>query len=379
VLYEPDLAKHALPGALKQTGADVLVVRSTDVSAKALLEGRLSLVVRAGAGYNTIDVKTASEQGIWVSNCPGKNAIAVAELTFALMLAQDRHVADGARDLREGKWDKKRYSAAKGLYGRTLGVIGMGSIGREVAARARAFGMRVIAQSRRLTKERAEEWGVEVAEDTVSLARDADFVSVHLALNKDTRGLLGASFFSAMRRGAVFVNTARAESVDVAALVSAVKSGHIRAAVDVFQGEPTTPTGEVRSELFTLPGVIGSHHIGASTDQAQEAIADETVRIVRAYKETGRVPNAVNLAQKSPASHMIAVRHYDRVGVLASVFDCLKSAGINAEEIENIVFDGAKAAVARIHVAEGPSSDVLAKIRGCSEHVLDVSLVAVSG
>ncbi|HKC55637.1 MAG TPA: NAD(P)-dependent oxidoreductase, partial [Vicinamibacterales bacterium] len=149
VIYQPTLADEQLAGALASTKADVLVVRSTKVTDAMLASGSLSLIVRAGAGVNTIDVNAASRRGIYVSNCPGKNAIAVAELTFALILALDRRIAENVIDLRAGTWNKKEYSKAKGLFGRTLGIIGYGSIGQEVAQRAKAFGMPVVAWSRR--------------------------------------------------------------------------------------------------------------------------------------------------------------------------------------------------------------------------------------
>src|SRR6186997_999411 len=136
VVFEPDLKDEALTQAIAATGAEVLVVRGTKVTAPMLDAGRLSLIVRAGAGYNTIDVAAASKRGIYVSNCPGKNAIAVAELAFALMLALDRRVPDNVADLRAGRWNKKEYSKAQGLFGRTIGLLGIGSIGREVIRRA---------------------------------------------------------------------------------------------------------------------------------------------------------------------------------------------------------------------------------------------------
>lgn len=376
VTYEPDASGDALTRAIEATGAAVLVVRSTQVTRAMLEAGRLALVIRAGAGTNTIDVEAASERGIWVANCPGKNAVAVAELTFALMLDLDRRVADATVDLRAGKWNKKEYGKARGLFGRTLGVLGTGTIGCEVISRARAFGMPVVAWSRSLTDERADELGVTRLGSPTEVAAAADVLTVHVALSAGTRGLVGDGVFASMKPGAYFVNTSRAEVVDQAALERAIKERGIRAGLDVFAGEPAGGTGAVDAPIFQLPGVVGTHHIGASTDQAQDAIAAETVRIVRLYKETGRPPNVVNLAKKSPATHLLSVRHYDRVGVLAAVFDQLKRGGINVHETENIVFEGARAAVARIAVDRAPAEDVLTAVRA-SEHVLDASVVAL--
>jgi D-3-phosphoglycerate dehydrogenase len=377
VAYEPDATGDALVASVKASAADVLVVRSTHVTRAMLEGGNLQLVVRAGAGTNTIDVEAASERGIWVANCPGKNAVAVAELAFGLILALDRRIADNARELQAGTWNKKEYSKARGLFGRTLGVIGVGTIGLEVVRRARAFGMRIVAWDKHLSPARAEELGIALLPSTTEVAAAADVLTVHLALVADTRGLVGDGVFASMKRGAIFVNTSRAEVVDQVALARAVEERGLRAGLDVFAEEPSGGTGAVAAPIFKLPGVIGTHHIGASTDQAQEAIAEETVRIVRLFKDTGRPANVVNLAKKSRATHLLGVRHYDRVGVLAAVFDCLKKGGINVQETENIVFEGARAAVARIHIDRAPSAEILAALRTCTPDVIDVSLVAL--
>jgi D-3-phosphoglycerate dehydrogenase len=376
--YRPGTKDQALVDAIKATGADVLVVRSTKVTRQMLEAGRLSLVVRAGAGVNTIDVVAASERGIYVANCPGKNSIAVAELAFALIIALDRRIADNVRDLRAGVWNKAEYSKARGLFGRTLGLVGVGEIGKEMIPRARAFGMPVVAWSRRLTPERAAELGIERKDSPRAVAAACDVLSVHVAADIQTKHLIGEDVFLALRPGAIFINTARAEVVDHAALARAVTERGLRVGLDVFPGEPSGGTGDVTEPLFQLPNVIGSHHIGASTDQAQEAIAAETARIVLEYKATGRAPNVVNLAKKSPATHILLVRHLDRVGVLAAVFDRIKAAGINVQETENIVFEGANAALARIHVTQAPSSDELAAIENSTDDILQLSLVPLT-
>jgi D-3-phosphoglycerate dehydrogenase len=375
VVYDPDLKDETLVSAIKSSQADILVVRGTKVTGEMLEAGRLSLVVRAGAGYNTIDVKTASARGIYVTNCPGKNSIAVAELAFGLMLALDRRIPDCAADLKQGRWNKKEYSKARGIFGRTLGLIGLGRIGQEMVARAKAFGMPIVAWSRSLTLERAEMLGVEMKQSPLEVASASDVVSVHVALNNDTKNLIDDKVFNAMKPGSYFINTSRAEVIDQTALVQAIKKRGLRAGLDVFAGEPTGGVGTVEDDIFKLEGVIGTHHIGASTDQAQQAIAQETVRIIRQYKEAGRAPNVVNLAKKSPATHLLVVRHYDRVGVLASVFDSLKKGGINVEETENIVFDGAIAAIARIHLDSAPSDEVLSAIKSNSQDIIELSLL----
>jgi D-3-phosphoglycerate dehydrogenase len=381
VLYEPDLKDDTLAKAIADSGAEVLVVRSTEVTAPMLDAGKLALIVRAGAGVNTIDVAGASTRGIYVSNCPGKNAIAVAELTFALLLAIDRRVPDNVSDLRTGTWNKKEYSKAQGLYGRTMGLIGFGSIGQEVARRARAFGMPVVVWSRRFSenaeaRQRAtDEFGITVADSPREVVAHADVISLHLALTKDTRGFVNAELLQHARKRAIFLNTARAEVVDYDALATAVQEKGLRVGLDVFANEPAGATGNIVDAIVSLPGVYGTHHIGASTDQAQEAIAAEAVRIVKTFVETGRVPNVVNLATRTQATHMLVVRHRDKPGVLAHAFQLLRDAGLNVQETENIIFEGAEAAVARINLDREPPPATINQIRSGHEDVLDLQLV----
>ena len=375
VFYQPGLKDQALAAEVERIQPDVLVVRSTKVTEPILTAAPLKLVVRAGAGYNTIDVAAASRRGIYVSNCPGKNSVAVAELAFGLILSLDRKIADNVASLRAGKWAKAEYSKARGLYGRTLGLIGLGQIGREMIPRARGFGMHVAAWSRSLTASDARDLGIEYCESPAEVAAAADIVSIHLALNPQTRGLIASEFFDAMRQGAYFINTSRAEVVDPVALNWAIRDKGIRAGLDVFAKEPTGGSGDFADEIVSAGLVYGTHHIGASTEQAQEAIAAETVRIVRTYRETGKVPNVVNLARATPAVCALMVRHLDRPGVLAGVLDAISGARINVQEMENIVFEGAEAAVARINLETEPSAEVLAAIRASNPHILELSLI----
>ena len=377
--------------AVRSTGAEVLVVRSTKVTSAILDAGRLALIVRAGAGYNTIDVAGASKRGIYVSNCPGKNAIAVAELTFGLILALDRRIPDNVAELRAGKWNKKAFSKARGLRGQTIGVLGIGSIAQEVIRRAAAFGLDVVVWSRRFDGEErpmreaearafdleaeARLVRIELAPTPRAVATRADILSVHLAFGPDTKGLVGREVLAGLKPGATFINTARAEIVDHAALLEVAREKRVRVGLDVFNAEPATATGDFNDELVSLPNVYGTHHIGASTDQAQEAIAAETVRIVTSFKNTGKVPNVVNLASRTPATHMLVVRHRDRPGVLAHVFDNLREANLNVQETENIVFEGAEAAVARINLDGAPASALCDKIKSGHADVLDLQVV----
>lgn len=309
VLSQPDLADQALVDAIAFEQPAVLVVRSTKVT-EAAMGPSLKLIVRAGAGVNTIDIAAATARGIKVANCPGKNAIAVAELAIGLMLSLDRRIPANDADLKAGKWNKKEYSKARGLYGMTLGILGAGSIGCEVIKRAAAFGMPVVMWSRRfdgqrrqLTAAEAEELGltlaiqqvpVMLAPSPVAVAERCDVLSVHVGLGPGTKGFVNADLLNKMRPGSFVINTARGDVMDQAALVAAIRDRKLRAGLDVFSNEPSSAAGDFADAIVHEPGVIGTHHIGASTDQAQEAIAAETVRIVKSFKDSGDVPNAVN-------------------------------------------------------------------------------------
>ena len=365
----------ALTAKIKELDPEVLIVRSTKVTAADIEAGkRLALIIRAGAGVNTIDLATASKMGVYVANCPGKNAVAVAELAMGHLINLDRRLPDNVAALRAHRWDKKTFGAARGLHGRTLAVIGVGQIGQEVIRRAQAFGMRVIAWSRSLTPEGAAELGTQHAPTIIEAVAGADAVSVHLPLTKETRGLIGAPVFEAMRDGAFFINTARAEVVDEPALVAAIDRKKLRVGLDVFANEPSGATGTFADPLTDHPAVYGSHHIGASTEQAEEAVGETVVEIVAAYKAGAPIPNCVNLATRTPATHMLVIRHEDRVGVLASILDELRRASINVEDMQNIIFSGGKAACARISiVGELPESSMAAL--QAQPHLYSVALV----
>ncbi len=294
IINQPDVKAEDLPAALQAAKPAVLVVRGKKVSGDAIkASDSLRMVIRAGAGYDTIDTKTAESVGVYVTNCPGKNAVAVAELTMGLLLNLDRRIHDQAGELRIGKWSKKEYSKARGLHGSTLGIVGMGTIGKEVASRAKAFGMNIVAWSRSLTPQQAKDLGFTYAASPVEVAKVSDAVTVHVASTADTKKLCGADFFAAMKPNAYFINTSRGSVVDEAALCKAMAEKGVRAGLDVFENEPAAD-GEFANPIGKEKNVCGTHHIGASTDQAQLAIANEVVRIIAAYKKDGSILNAVN-------------------------------------------------------------------------------------
>ena len=371
VTLAADLSADALPSAV--AGVDILVVRGKRVTAETIEAGNtLSLIVRAGAGVNTIDIGKASERGIYVANCPGKNTDAVAELAIGLLIAADRRIPDALADLRAGQWRKKEYGKARGLKGRTLGIVGLGSIGCAVARRALGLEMNVVGWSRSLTPTRAKALGIGYCATLDDLADAADAVSVHLALSGDTRGLLDGAFFARLKKGCLFVNTARGEVVDGAAFSEALAAGKIRAALDVFENEPAG--GEAPFANVELVGRLAaaSPHVGASTDQAEEAIATETVRVVKTFLETGKPANAVN-PRKLHSGVPMVIRHYNRVGVLAGVLGELRAEGINIEEMENTIFEGELAASCALVLDKTPSDALMRRIAG-AEHIIQVAL-----
>ena len=378
VVSRPDLKADDLPAALREVDPTILIVRSKKVSGDALRAGTaLSLVIRAGAGVDTIDVKAASSLGIFVANCPGKNSIAVAELAIGLLLSCDRRIPDQVADLRQGRWNKTEYANARGLHGRVLGILGLGDIGREVAVRARALGMSVVAWSRSLTREETVSLAVGYCQTPLEVARVSDAVSIHVAGTTETKHLVDAAFLAALKPGAYLINTSRGSVVDEAALADAVRQKGIRCGLDVFAGEPAGGTGEFKTPILTAPGVYGTHHVGASTDQAQVAIAHEVIRIVQGYLDTQDVLNCVNRLARSSATSLLSIRHLNRPGVLAHVFRVLAERSINVEEVENIIYHGAEATCARVHLDAKPDGDALRLIKEGNPNILSVELTPI--
>ncbi len=374
--YQPELTADGLREALAGVGA--LVVRGTEVSAEAIeANPSLSLIVRAGAGTGRIDVATANARGVYVANTPGKNACAVAELTFTLMGALDRRVLGATLSLREGRWEKGDYARAVGLAGRRLGVVGLGHVGRRVADLGRAYGMSVRAWSRSLTRAKAQQLEVGYAANIRELAAESDVLSLHLSLNERTRGIVGAAELAALPHGAILINTAQSELIDVAALLAEMTKRELRVGLDVLPDEPTARTAEYSHALLSHPLCYATPHIGASTDQAQRGLADECVRVLRAFLVEGQVPNVVNVSVTSAARYQLVVRHLDKVGVLANTLSVLKRHGLNVEELDNAVFDGARAGCARIRLSSRPSDACIQEIRAFSPDVLHVAVLTL--
>lgn len=356
--------------------AQVLVVRSTKVNARALGAGRhLMLVIRAGSGTNTIDVAEASRRGVFVANCPGRNAAAVAELVMGLIVSIDRRIPDNVAALREHRWKKKEFGKADGLFGRTIGLIGLGAVGREVLVRARAFGMKPLVCERDAAALALGALGAHEITDVDTICEKADVISLHVPLTPQTRGLIGRPQLQTMKPGAILVNTARGGLVDREALVEAIETRGLRVGLDVFDDEPAGGDGVITDPVVDIPSVYGTHHIGASTQQAQDAVGADVVAIIKRFKELGDVPSAVNMARETPATWQLVVRHVDKVGVLAEVLGALRRADVNVQEIENKVFAGAAAATCRLRLDSRPTDEALAAIEGLGDAIFGVQLV----
>jgi D-3-phosphoglycerate dehydrogenase len=380
--YEPELTRETLQSRLP--GAGILVVRSTEVTAGAIDAAKqLHLIVRAGAEFNTIDVRAASKRGIYVANCPGRNASAVAELAMAMIIAIDRRIPDAVASLRAGRWERTEFGKAEGVYGKTLGIAGLGAIGREVAARARAFGLHVIGWSRSLSASRATDLGIGYAHSMDDLAAKSNILSVHLPVTERTRHIVNKRVLDLLPPRSIFLNLAREGLVDYAALRDAVKNRGLRVGLDVYPNEPrgeqkfdTDLFGVTSGEPSTGGFIYGTPHIAASTDQAQLAIAGETVRVIRSFLLEGNVPNVVNVSTASVARFQLVIRMVDKVGTFANVLSVIKRHGINVEEVTNTVFEGAVASCAKLRLVSRPSEACLSEIRAFDE-VLHVDMVTL--
>ena len=290
--YAPELRSELLVEAARET--EILVVRDTAVDVAAMdAAPSLALIVQAGARLNTIDINAATQRGIYVANCPGKDASAVAELVIGLLIAADRNIVTATNDLRAGDWKSKTYPNGMGLAGRTIGIVGFGAAGQAVAAAARGLGMDVVAWSRTLTPKKAMIHNVGFCATPNELAHRADVVSVHLAANAATYHFVDRRFLQQMHDGAYLINTSRGELVDSSALKEAIRRKGLRVALDVFENEPTEENGVFAdTELASM--IIATPHLGASTRQAIEEISREVIRVIGAFIASGIPSNVVN-------------------------------------------------------------------------------------
>jgi D-3-phosphoglycerate dehydrogenase len=266
-----------------------------------------------------------------------------------------------------GRWERGKYSGEWGLTGRHLGVAGLGSVGREVLARARAFGMKPHVFSRSMSAAKAQKLEVAYAPTLERLASVSDVFSVHLPLGQQTQGIISRHVIESLPQGAIVINTARADLFDVPALIELAPKKGLRVGFDVFPNEPRIASADFQTELAKLPGAICTPRIAGSTKQAHRAIAEDIARVVRCFLTEEDVPNVVNVCAASPARYVVVLRQLDKVGALANTLAVLKRHGINIEEISNTVFDGARATCTKLRVSGRPSEACLKEITAFQE------------
>lgn len=274
---------------------DALIVRSQTKVTEELLQAakKLQVIARAGVGVDNIDINAATRKGIIVINAPGANTIAATEHTLAMMLALARKIPQAHQKTASGQWDRNSFKGVE-LYKKTLGIVGMGKIGTEVAKRAKSFGMNILGFDPYLTDERAKKLGITKA-TLDAVARESDFITIHTPLTNDTRGIVNEEFLQKTKKGVRFVNCARGGIIDEKALIRAIQSGHVAgAALDVFEKEPVSD-----SELLTNPNIVVTPHLGASTVEAQEKVAQEVSAEIIEILEEKNIQHAVNMPQMS--------------------------------------------------------------------------------
>ncbi|MBK8913866.1 MAG: hypothetical protein IPM64_04550 [Phycisphaerales bacterium] len=373
--YAPRLTTEELPASLADVGVlvvDGLRVRPSDIAGAAALQ----LIVRAGPGPANIAVEEASAQGVVVSHCPNNDAAAIAELAFGLMLALDRQIVESTDCLNKGRWARGEFLHARGLAGRTLGLLGYDRSSEAIARRARAFDMQVVAWTPQLGPDRDVDRDVEFCDWPREVARRSDVIVVLGAPEAEQHILVDDEFLEALSEGASLIHLAQPGVIDEAALARAVQTRGLRVALDVHSAAPTADSGKFKSRLMPAAGVIGTQHVGPHTQQARDAIAAEIVRIVRTFLINGDIVNGLNIAERSPAMWQLVCRVRDQVGVMASILDAIRADDINAQEISSRVFLGAKAALCTIALDERPSAAALDAVRAIPD-VLHLELRAV--
>ena len=360
VIFNPDLTADKLPENIK--GNEVLIVRSTKVNSQTIKASDcLTYIIRAGAGTNTIDKEAAAAKGIFVCNTPAKNSIAVAELAIGLMVSIDRHIPACNADMKNKVWNKKKYSKANGIFGKNVGVVGLGAIGMAFVERAKAFGLTIFGYDPIAQKIKEHE-GVNYCETLQQLAENSDIITFHVPAITETKGMVGKEFLSYVKKGAYIINTSRGAIVDDQALIDAMNEKDIKAALDVYNNEPAAGDNHFATELSQHPNVIGTHHIGASTDQSQNAIGATVVELISGF-EKGNIKNCVNMESSTVSTSAIVMRMFDKVGALSNVLAVLKNESINVENLETLRFAGRKAASVTMQLSKVLSPDILEKLR----------------
>ncbi len=362
LIVRPDLPSEQIAAHIRDVA--ILIVDRRRVPSEAVAAGQtLQMIVRAGTIVSNIALEEASTRGIFVVNCPNKDGPAIAELMLGMAIALDRRLLDNARAASEGRAPPAELLGARGLAGRTLGILGYSAISRHLVHRARGLEMSVLAWSAALTSDESRLPEVEFCAWPRELAARSDVVTVFGPPEGAETVLVNSEFVQSMRPGGLLVHVGHPGVLDEAALAAAVSAGRLRVAADIYGSESLGEPSRIRSRLAEVPGVLLTRYLGGSTEQARYAVAAEVVRIVRQYLLSGEVLNCVNLLERSPATWQLVLRLRDTVGVMAAVMDCIRADGVNAEEITSRVFRGARAACCNISLAERPSAEAIEAIR----------------
>jgi len=352
VMYNKDLSGDSLLQAMEIHQPDILVVRSTKVTTEVIdVNPNLGLIIRAGAGTDTIDVAHASTKGLYVANCPGKNATAVAELAMGLIVSIDRRLGENYLLQKEGKWRKGMFSKCLGLKGRTLGLIGFGNISERVAARALAFEMKIVAYDvvERNTK------GVRFVSSPDEVLAEADIVSLHVPNLPSTKGMVDAEFLRKMKTNGVLINTARGELINEDDLINHLESNQdFWYGTDVLKGEPSSKECDFEHPLAMHPRVYGSHHIGASTKQAEAEIGEEAVRVAQVFASTGQIDD-VNWVNKNriPSKKILVIKANKSPTTFTEVYTALEANEWEVSSTESTTCAGGHTIIFKIH-GNGP-------------------------
>jgi D-3-phosphoglycerate dehydrogenase len=373
--YDDKLNADSLEKAMGEIKPEVLIVRSTKVTA-AMIDANpnLALIIRAGAGFDTIDFKHCSTKGIFVANCPGKNATAVAELALGLVLSIDRRIAEGVQWMKEGKWKKGVFAKCLGLKGRTLGIIGFGNIGKLVGARAKAFEMNVAFH---------DDWSHEVAGYTKCATLDdllkiSDIVSIHMPSLPTTIGMINSKFLGKMKSNSVLINTSRGDLANEDDLLVCLNTNNnFWYGTDVYKGEPSGKEADFDHKIAKHPQVYGTHHQGASTKQAEAEIGEEAVRIVKKFNATGTVDdgNCVNKARPEKTHNSVSIKYANKPNVLGHVFTVLGGANWEVHEFSNVVLQGRDACMVTVaFVGDASKEAEVVEALKKNEHVVGIKV-----
>lgn len=379
VVYNHQLNGDSLKSAIISENPQILVVRSTKVTGDIISSSpSLEFIIRAGAGVDNIDTQTASKHSIFVANCPGKNSVAVAELVMGHILSVDRRLAENYSLLKQGKWNKGLFAECTGIKGRSLGIVGFGAIGKEVATRARSFGMDLYFTDAYVSAEIGAPYGATKLNTLDELAQVSDIITFHVPATPETKGMINSGFISKCRENVVIINTSRGDIANEAEIIHELNARPgFWYACDVYLGEPAAKECDFVHQLAQHPKVYGSHHIGASTKQAETAIGLEALRMILMYANTSKVDagNLVNMQNKSNAKHAVVVRHSGNA--LTALLVKLSEKGCRVHEVENKAFKDGAAFLATVYAdCENPGclNEVVAEMASV-EGVVNSKLV----